>query len=571
MNMFEKQNIPEAQKNSSKSDIRKTLENIAKEKREEVYKRAQRLTQELVQKVSRNTHIELSPIAQANLELKLLRHFQKNDMIDENVLYDAIIETPKFLNESRGSIQRLLEIHQIKTIEKIAEMRKKRAEDTGEEGLNPYEALFPTDSGDYYMARLQNMPHLREESGYMKHCVGTSSSYINKIKRGEIEILSFRKTPQINKETQKLEGDTPLITVEYDVKRNNILQMKKKNDKYISYNDPYFSDFVEALQKLQDTEKDNGEKRKIDRIDVCELSGIPVETDYVATGRGHIPIADFDYENDFILKRGEITDETPDDKITEIIYKQTGKEYTREQIAITKEEITKDTRYFVGDLKPEDYDILNNRINPIHVEGNINFTGCTSLTTLPEGLSFGGTHAFFDGCTSLEVISKGISFPQMTIFKGCTSLKTISEGVSFGMHTDFKDCTSLKTLPKGISFEWANFDGCSSLEIISEGVSFGDNAFFADCTSLKTISEGVSFSGEWIRFYKCISLETLSKGISFGGDVDFTGCTLLTSLPEDISFGGDANFTGCTSLTEKDIAMLKDMKSKGKIPGELVI
>jgi len=65
----------------------------------------QRLTQ---------TDIEYGSIQQSILKLKLARHFQSNESIDLNVLYDALIETPKFIAKDKGSLNRLLEIHQQK-------------------------------------------------------------------------------------------------------------------------------------------------------------------------------------------------------------------------------------------------------------------------------------------------------------------------------------------------------------------------------------------------------------------------------------------------------------------------
>lgn len=126
----------------------------------------------------------------ALLQLKLARHFQHNKTIDSNTLFDAVIESPRFLNDDKGSLHRLFEVHEQKTIQKIAEIRKKRVEITGET-INPYEALFTTKSGDYYLAHLLNMSHLEKESEYMNNCVGTSNSYINRMKRGEAEFFLY--------------------------------------------------------------------------------------------------------------------------------------------------------------------------------------------------------------------------------------------------------------------------------------------------------------------------------------------------------------------------------------------
>ena len=116
------------------------------------------------------------------LQLKLARHFEDNGesaKIDVPTCVDALVESPRFLNSDKGSIEKLFELHEMKTLQKIAELRKKRAEMNGGEMYNPYENLFETSNGKYYMARLLNMPHLEDESVYMDHCVGTSTSYVN--------------------------------------------------------------------------------------------------------------------------------------------------------------------------------------------------------------------------------------------------------------------------------------------------------------------------------------------------------------------------------------------------------
>ncbi len=583
---------------------------ISEERREEVLQKVQRVKNSLLQRIEQETEVELTDIQKANLELKLVRYFQNNESLDENTLFDALVESPKFLNKSKGSIHRLFELHQQNTLLKIAEMRKKRAEQNGE-GFNPWEALYETDSGKYYMARLLNMPHLEEESEFMNHCVGTSDSYINKIKKGNIEILSFRNKSEINSKSGKLEGDSPLITIEYNPKTGRIEQIKKADDEYLSYDDPFYQDFVEALQKLQETEMDDGKKRRINGINTSELKNIQVATDYVATGRGEIPTGDFDFEKDFVLKAGEFTTATSDEKLTQIINKQEGKNYAVGEVARTVDEITEETRCYIGDLTDKDYKLLNNRKNPLDVlgganfrswtplislpeniffSGDVSFGGCKTLTTLPENISFGGNVNFgscasltslpknisFDGwvnfrdCTSLTTLPENISFGSWVNFEGCTSLTFLPENISFGGDVNFKGCTSLRSLPENISFGGdVSFEGCTSLTSLPENISFGGRVDFRGCTSLTSLLENISF-GDWVDFEGCTSLTSLPENISFGDWVDFRGCTSLTSLPENISFGGGADFRGCP-LSQKDKDRLKKMKEEGKIPGELYL
>ncbi len=201
------------------------------------------------------------------LTLKLARHYEDNGEsapIDIATCVDALIESPNFLRNDRGSITKLFELHEMKTLQKIAELRRKRAEiTTGDASeLNPYENLFETTSGDYYLARLLNMPHLEEESTYMHHCVGTSDSYVNKMKRGEVEIFSFRSTKTHN----------PIVTIEYDTKSQRLLQVKGVGDEIPNFNDNVALDLLEALSQLPETINDNGEHRLVKSNEVAHLT-----------------------------------------------------------------------------------------------------------------------------------------------------------------------------------------------------------------------------------------------------------------------------------------------------------
>jgi len=127
-----------------------TFKEDSKQKKEQIITETfQALSRQLVSKEG----FEFGERQQAVLRLKLARHFQNNETIDLNVLLDAITETPNFINTDKGSLFRLLEIHEEKTLQKIAEIRKERAEIKGKEEFNPYEALFETKSGDYYIKR----------------------------------------------------------------------------------------------------------------------------------------------------------------------------------------------------------------------------------------------------------------------------------------------------------------------------------------------------------------------------------------------------------------------------------
>lgn len=218
-------------------------------------------TEDLVSKVNQvrekdDSGAPLSETEVLTLQLKLSRHFEDNgNAVPINVptCVDALLESPKFLQSDKGSIEKLFEMHEMKTLQKIAELRRKRSEYTGESELNPYEALFETPSGAYYLARLLNMPHLEQESEYMDHCVGTSESYINKVKRGEVEIFSLR-----NKSDHK-----PLVTIEFDAKSGALLQVKTEHDNNPTHKDQFFDDLLASIEMLQGTLDDNNKARKV--------------------------------------------------------------------------------------------------------------------------------------------------------------------------------------------------------------------------------------------------------------------------------------------------------------------
>jgi hypothetical protein len=351
VNAFEQKYI-----NKINQEYQQTLATFLPDNRPQKEQLISETFQTLSRQLTNQEGFEFNKRQQAVLKLKLARHFQNNETIDTNVLFDAIIETPNFINTDKGSLYRLLEVHEEKTLQKIAEIRKQKAEIKGNEKFNPYEALFETKSGNYYMARLLNMPHLEEESQYMNHCVGTSDSYVNKIKRGEVEILSFRNMPKINFKTQKLEADIPVITLEYNLKTKIIEQMKKNSDQYLSQNDPYFNDIIDALKQLRRTKTDTGELRDFKQISLSELQNFKVKDYHILTENGEILFRDFNPDdNAFVLKMGlmDITSETSKTDASKIMKIVEGIECDSSQIAYGINEVNENTKAYIGEWNSE--------------------------------------------------------------------------------------------------------------------------------------------------------------------------------------------------------------------------
>lgn len=315
--------------------------------------------EQIMTEILTRADFEMTEKRQLILKLKLARYFQRHDTIDTNTLSDALLESSKWLDGDKGGFDRLLEVHEQKTLEKIAELRRKKAEQTGDESFNPYEALFQTDSGDYYLSRLLNMPHLEQESSYMNHCVGTSDSYISKMKRGEAEILSIR-------DTKKHE---PILTIEYFPKSHAINQIKGSSDKYLTGHEEYFPEVIEILKKMRTTTTDTGEVRNFTQINPNELEDIKVKDYHILTENGEISFQDFDPSADtFVLRMGKMditSDTTPEDraKIFKVV---TGVELEPNQIATKPEEITSDIKVYIGLWNPEVLKLLPKTIEHIY-------------------------------------------------------------------------------------------------------------------------------------------------------------------------------------------------------------
>ena len=347
----------------------------------------------LSERLARVSELEFGNLEQAVLKLKLARHFQGNETVDTSTLFDALIESPKFMGTAKGSLHRLLEVHEEKTLQKIAEIRKRKAEQTGDEEFNPYEALFKTISGEYYLARLLNMPHLEEESDYMRHCVGTSDSYISQMKRGEIEILSLRRQGKLDRKTGKIEKDVPVMTIEFNPKTGVIEQMKKADNECLKPADPFYADVIDALRQLRETTTDTGKTRRVKQIAASELENLSaVKPGHLLTDVGELSWSNFvPSEERLILKIGEIAldPQTPKEDLVKMLKFFAEVELPPDRIARTVNEIGPDTQAYVGKLEPGIFARLPKTVEHVY-------------TSFPEG-KIRRDHIEIGGKTSQEL------------------------------------------------------------------------------------------------------------------------------------------------------------------------
>ncbi len=96
------------------------------------------------------------------------------------------------------------------------------------------------------------------------------------------------------------------------------------------------------------------------------------------------------------------------------------------------------------------------------------------------------------------------------------------------------------------------------------GFEIGDEEIFQNLGNPLFINEDVDFA----------FLDTITKipqNLIFNGNVNFLDCVFLTEIPENTVFNGNADFFGCTFLNDETIEQLKQMKSDGKIKGELTL
>jgi hypothetical protein len=74
-------------------------------------------------------------------------------------------------------------------------------------------------------------------------------------------------------------------------------------------------------------------------------------------------------------------------------------------------------------MKYNGYDIVDGKLmlDNLSVDGSLDLSGCTSLTTLPDNLSVGGA-LYLSDCTSLTTLPDNLSVGGWLDLQGCTSL-----------------------------------------------------------------------------------------------------------------------------------------------------
>jgi len=111
----------------------------------------------------------------------------------------------------------------------------------------------------------------------------------------------------------------------------------------------------------------------------------------------------------------------------------------RDQIVATAESVTEDTRICFGNFTENDVEMLNNRKNPLVVEGYVDCVFRNKpplLTKIPKNMIFNDYTEFRDQSLITE-IPDGVIFNAQTKFQDCDSLTKISESVIFNSGVEF--------------------------------------------------------------------------------------------------------------------------------------
>ncbi len=331
----------------------------------------------LVRELSGKRSLDLNDRKKAILKAKIARHYQFSDHVDHSGIIDAIVESPKFLEREEGGITKLMETHQMKTAQKRAEIIKRKMEmqrpEAGSAIANPYEALFTTVSGNYYLARLLNIPHLEDESVYMEHCIGNSDSYINKMIRGDVEIFSLRKLGDIDPVTGKQGEDKPVMTWEFEPKTGIMQQMKMADDNHLIPTDEFYPDVIDALKRLKYTTYHYNNKdipRRIRKIEPWETRNFLVKDGYILTDKREVKLADFELQTDeFLINIGKywITENMPINDVAKLLKLVEDIDCTPDQIARSVDEISATTKVYIGELFKDFFKVIPDHIEHIYI------------------------------------------------------------------------------------------------------------------------------------------------------------------------------------------------------------
>lgn len=159
----------------------------------------------------------------------------------------------------------------------------------------------------------------------------------------------------------------------------------------------------------------------------------------------------------------------------------------------------------------------------------LNLEGCTSLTSLPEGLDVHRLN--LNGCTALKQLPSGLVAHSLQA-QG-SGLISLPDDLKVTYKLDLTDCRMLKSLPENLHTGSLIVQGCTQLRALPEGLSI----YFLNASNCTTLSEwgqtGTVEVGN-INLSSCRELTYLPSWMGNIAQLNVQGCTQLHHLPENM-------------------------------------
>ena len=187
---------------------------------------------------------------------------------------------------------------------------------------------------------------------------------------------------------------------------------------------------------------------------------------------------------------------------------------------------------------------------PIYISGDVDLSGWTSLTSLPEKLHVDGD-LILRCCRALDSLPQVLHVDGKLVLEDCTSLTSLPEELHVDGDLILRSCWALDSFPQVLHVEGKLvLEACTNLSFLPDQLYINPShaIYLNRCTSLTYLPEGFSHGGS-LSLEGCTSLTYLPEGIHIGGFLSLRNCTGLLSLPEELHVGGDLDLNNCSSLT----------------------
>lgn len=165
----------------------------------------------------------------------------------------------------------------------------------------------------------------------------------------------------------------------------------------------------------------------------------------------------------------------------------------------------------------------------LRVNGDLDLSGETRLTTLPTGLEVG--RLVLDQCSALTTLPEGLRCISLSA-QG-TPLITVPQDLHVISLLDLSGCDLLTTLPEGLQVRTLVLRGCTGLVALPENM----HVFvleMSNCVSVQRFPENGPEQLARLNVRGCTRLGALPPWLKRVGQLDVSGCPNLSELPEGL-------------------------------------